>query len=527
MKKIVVLIVFICSLSSTVFTQQLKPLILERKISVDYNKEKGTHIKAFKMCVGAGRANEGLRADWQQQLKMIQDEIGFSYIRFHGLLTDDMGIYREDATGNPEYNYQYVDVLFDFLLSVHIKPFVEFGFMPSALASGSQLMFWWEGNVTPPKSYERWADLIRNLVLHWEQRYGRDEVKTWYFEVWNEPDLSAFFSGTMEEYFKLYESAARAIKGICNEYRVGGPASASPYKYETAFVKHCAENNIPVDFVSTHCYGVKEGFVDENGNKGTLLDQDRNAITSRMIRSRELIDWSPLPHLELHFTEWSSSYTPADPIHDSYHSAAFILDKVKGTENHVTSLSYWVFTDIFEESGPRWTPFHGGFGMLNYQGIRKPAYYAFYFLGQMGETELVNSDPASWACRDDKGNIQVLLWDFTLTKPVDSVNNQVYYKRDLPAKPTTNVELTIAGVPDGNYYCQLFQVGYKVNDAYATYCRLGSPAQLTREQVNIIKKENSGLPVYTGLIEVENGKFRKRIDMRENDVFLLKLSSVK
>src|SRR4030042_2495608 len=149
--------------------------------------------------------------------------------------------------------------------------------MPPALASGNQLMFWWKGNVTPPKSYEKWADLIRNMVLHWEQRYGRDEVKTWYFEVWNEPDLSAFFSGTIEEYFTMYDSAAIAIKDICKDYRVGGPASASPYKYEIEFVKHCAENNIPVDFVSTHCYGVKEGFVDQYGNKGTLLDPDKNA----------------------------------------------------------------------------------------------------------------------------------------------------------------------------------------------------------------------------------------------------------
>jgi xylan 1,4-beta-xylosidase len=522
-----ILVIMICCMSVTAYAQINKSLAPVRKITVDYKYEKGPHIKAFKECIGAGRANEGLRADWQQQLKLVQDEIGFKYIRFHGLLSDDMGIYKEDTAGNPLYNFQYVDVLFDYLLSIHIKPFVEFGFMPPALASGSQTMFWWKGNVTPPKSYEKWAGLIRNLVMHWEQRYGRDEVKTWYFEVWNEPDLSVFFSGSLDEYLRMYDSAAFAIKGICKEYRVGGPASASPYKYETEFVKHCAENNIPVDFVSTHCYGVKEGFVDEFGNKGTLLDQDKNAVTSRMVHSRELIDQSPLPDLELHFTEWSTSYTPTDPIHDSYHSAAFILDKVKGTENYVNSLSYWVFTDIFEENGPRWTPFHGGFGMLNYQGIKKPAYYAYYFLGQLGETELVNADPASWACRDKEGNIQVLLWDFTLTKPEDPVNNQVYYKRDLPAKSKDAVELTLSNIPDGSYYFQLYQVGYKVNDAYATYCQLGSPSQLTREEEHMIKMENSGRPVQTEIIEIKNGVFQKHLAVRENDVFLVKLCRVR
>jgi xylan 1,4-beta-xylosidase len=526
MKKIILIGLLIIS-SLIGYAQKNHIVNTVRKIDINYQQEKGMHIKAFKECIGAGRANEGLRADWQQQLKLIQEEIGFKYIRFHGLLTDDMGIYKEDPYGNPEYNFQYVDVLFDFLLSVNIKPFVEFGFMPNALASGTQTIFWWKGNVTPPKSYDKWAELIRNLVLHWEQRYGRDEVKTWYFEVWNEPDLPFFFTGSIEEYFKLYEVTAITIKNICKEYRVGGPASASPYRYETELVKHCAEKNIPIDFVSTHCYGVKEGFLDQFGNKGTLLDQDKNAITSRMIRSRELINQSPLPNLELHFTEWSTSYTPTDPVHDSYHSAAFILDKVKGTENYVNSLSYWVFTDVFEENGPRWTPFHGGFGLLNYQSIKKPAYYAFYFLSQLGEYELVNNDKASWACKDKDGNLQLLFWDFTLTQPKDSVNNQVYYKRDLPAKTKGEAEININNMPDGMYYLKIYQTGYKINDAYATYINMGSPAQLTREQVEIIKHENDNRPVQSDIIEIKDGHFSKKIIVRENDVFLIKLQKIR
>jgi xylan 1,4-beta-xylosidase len=172
-----VLILMIGNAFTEAYAQKIKSGVPERRIVADYNAVKGPHIKVFQECIGAGRANEGLRADWQQQLKLVQDEIGFKYIRFHGLLTDDMGIYREDKAGNPQYNYQYVDVLFDYLLGVNLKPFVEFGFMPSAMASGGQVIFWWKGNVTPPKSYAKWADLLRHLVTHWEQRYGRDEVK--------------------------------------------------------------------------------------------------------------------------------------------------------------------------------------------------------------------------------------------------------------------------------------------------------------------------------------------------------------
>ncbi len=195
-----------------------KSILQERVISLDFNKIKGNFTTMFKECIGAGRANEGLRADWQQQLAFVKKECDFKYIRMHGLLTDDMGVYREDKNGNPEYNFQYIDVLYDYLLSIGMKPFVELGFMPDALASGNQTIFWWKGNVTPPKDYKKWEDLIRNLTLHFTERYGADEVKTWYFEVWNEPNLSGFWAGTQEEYFKLYMYTVKAIKSVNKEY---------------------------------------------------------------------------------------------------------------------------------------------------------------------------------------------------------------------------------------------------------------------------------------------------------------------
>ncbi len=194
--------------------------LTEHTITADINNVAGPLDMSFKECVGAGRANEGLRADWQNQLRVAQRECGFKYLRMHGLLCDDMGVYQEDAQGNPIYNWQYIDRLYDFLLSINVKPFVELSFMPKALASGNHTVFWWNGNVTPPKSYAKWDDLIRHLVTHFQERYGHDEVKSWYFEVWNEPDLhDIFFTGTKEDYFKLYEVTARAIKNVSADSR--------------------------------------------------------------------------------------------------------------------------------------------------------------------------------------------------------------------------------------------------------------------------------------------------------------------
>jgi xylan 1,4-beta-xylosidase len=496
---------------------------IARIIVADVNQVKGQTVKMWQECVGAGRANEGLRADWQDQLKLVKKEIGFKYIRMHGLLHDDMGVYTEDKKGNPIYNWQYIDQLYDFLLSIDMKPFVELSFMPKALASGDKTVFWWKGNITPPKSYDKWYDFMKALTEHFTERYGVSEVKTWYFEVWNEPNLNFFFSSTQEEYFKLYDYTVKAIKSVNPEYKVGGPATAgNGWIPET--IDHCVKNNVPIDFIATHDYAVRQGYFDASGESGTLLDQDPKAITKNVTNSKNKILASAKPNLELHYTEWSTSYTPTDPVHDSYHSAAFILDKMKGTEYLANSMSYWVFTDIFEESAPRTTPFHGGFGLLNYQTIKKPAYYSYQFLNRLGATEVKNEDAASWICKNEKGDIQTLFWDFTLTKPTDSVNNQVYYRRDLPSKDKGLTKIKLSNVSEGTYQLKVTKVGYQSNDAYATYMKLGSPSQLTKKQVQTIQDANSGAPCVNDVITIGPDKiFNYQLNIRENDVCLVEL----
>jgi len=477
---------------------------------------------SFKECVGAGRANEGLRADWQQQLRVVRSECGFRYVRMHGLLTDDMGVYREDGSGKPIYNWQYIDRLYDFLIGIGMKPFVELSFMPRDLASGDKTIFWWKGNVTPPKSYDKWAGLIRNLVLHFQERYGHDEVASWYFEVWNEPDLrDAFFTGTREEYFKLYEVTARAIKDVSPDYRVGGPATAMG-KYDAPFIVFCHDNHVPLDFISSHSYGVRGGYLDETGQRGTVIDADPGSVIDRMVGERAMIDRSPEPGLPLHFTEWSSAYTPTDYLHDTYQQASFILSKVKGAHRSVASMSYWVFTDIFEESAPRMTPFHGGFGLINYEDLRKPAFYAFKFLNQLGERELRNGDAASWVCRGADGSVQALFWDYTPIVPPAGINDQEFYRHERPAGSRGPVTLRLDGLPAGRYRVEVTRTGYRSNDVFTGYLDLGSPSQLTRAQVAGLAALSDGAPQSSEEIGVGKGaSFVRTFTLRQNDVYFV------
>lgn len=515
------IVLIVCLLTGSAVAQKKKISQPPRTINVDFNEAAGPLNTMFKECVGAGRANEGLRVDWQQQLAYVKKECGFKYIRMHGLLTDDMAVYKEDKYGNPEYNYMYVDVLFDYLHSIGVKPFVELGFMPGALASGSKTIFWWRGNVTPPKDYNKWEGLIKNLVQHFTDRYGEAEVKTWYFEVWNEPNLDGFWAGTQDEYFKLYKHAAAAIKKVNPSYRVGGPGTAGA-AWESEMINYCVKNNVPIDFVSTHAYGVNQGYLDEFGNSGTVLAKEPMSVSGDVLQSRKEINGSPMPNLELHYTEWSASYTPADPIHDSYHEAAYVLQKLKQVGSAANSMSYWVFTDIFEEPGPRFEPFHGGFGMLTTQGINKPVFYAYQFLNRLGDLELVNKDPESWACKDSQGNVQVLAWDFTYTLP-DSVNNQQYYIQDLPSKSKGKLQINISKMPQGSYALEIYKIGYRNNDAFSTYLSMGKPKQLSKVQVEEIKKQNNGSPAVTEIITIGEKGFSKEIEIRENDVLFLNL----
>lgn len=221
---------------------------------------------------------------------------------------------------------------------------------------------------------------------------------------------------------------------------------------------------------------------------------------------------------------WSSSYTPADPIHDSYHSAAYILQKLKQVGDAAQSMSYWVFTDIFEEAGPRFEAFHGGFGLINLQGIKKPAYFAYQFLNRLGPFEVKSNDPMSWATADNERNVQLLFRDYTYTLP-EGLNNQQFYVQDLPAEPKGQVAIQVDGLNPGQYTLEVRQVGYQRNDAFSAYIAMGTPAQLSRAQVETLKTEATGSALERREIQVgSDGGFSTRLPLRENDVYLLELS---
>ena len=373
-----------------------------RRIDVDLKQEKGPLNCAFRMSVGSDRAIIHLRPEHQRDLRFVRDTCGFEYMRFHGLLNEEMQLVKVGADGTISYDWTNVDKVYDSLRALGIRPIVELGFMPESLASGKQTIFWWKGNVTEPKSYEQWSDFIENLVQHLTQRYGADEVRKWYFEVWNEPNLDGFWPAGQEPYFKLYDVTARAIKKVDPAYRVGGPATAG-YGWIKETLDYCAQNDVPIDFIATHAYGAMEGFLDETGKGHTMLAPNADSVIDGLPHVLECDSHSKFRDLPVLVTEWGPSYSPRDPVHDSYFCAAWILHRLRQLPAGVDAMSYWTFSDQFEEPGPPTSPFHGGFGLLNIQGLPKAAYFAYRFLNELGDTELACDDPNMWACRNDGG----------------------------------------------------------------------------------------------------------------------------
>lgn len=431
-------------------------------------------------CVGSGHAALALRADWQAQLLRCHQDLGFRCVRFHGLLNDDMGV-GLGRPDRPEHHFHNVDLVFDFLVDIGMRPFVELSFMPTVLASGSQTAFHYRANVTPPRDFGQWEELIRVLVQHLADRYGRDEVAQWSFEVWNEPNLQFFWAGTQQDYFELYRRSATAVKSVDPAFRVGGPASARD-GWVPELIAFCRKNDVPLDFVSTHHYPTDyeppkpEAAPADLAELLTFDVEERIAASPRGI----LTEWAGetcerAEGLPLYYTEWNSSASCSDHYHDEPYAAAFILKTIADNDGLVDGYAYWTFSDIFEEVGFRSPPFHGGFGLLTIHGIEKPAYHAFRFLHDLGNERLRvhGSGRSVEAMAVTSGPIlHVLFWNYDV--PGSDIR---------PAE----VRLSVAHA-DGRLRATIERVDREHGNPKAQWEEMGSPHHLTVDQVAQLRR---------------------------------------
>lgn len=484
-------------------------------------KSKGEFFSHYwSVGVGAGRANEGLRAGWLEHLSLVKEHCGFQYVRMHGIFHDDMFVYFQEADGNVVYNWQYVDEVYDRMLDMGVKPFVELAFFPKDIAlKDGKTQFWWKANVSVDRNnFKKWHDLVKAFTQHLVDRYGLEEVKTWYFEVWNEPNLTgngAFFHGTRSDYFTLYKEAARAVKSVNEQLKIGGPATSNFVADERHegevmdhkksvfysqdvintkqwkgvwiedFLRYCEKEKLPVDFVSTHPYPT-DYALDPETNRSKNAIRYVNSLRDDINWLRKQLAESKYPDAEIHLTEWSTSPNSRDKMHDILPPAAYIIKSNLDCLGMVNSLMYWTFTDVFEEKGGGESIFHGGFGMINFQGLVKPSFHAYRMLNQLGDEKLYYNDPLFVSRSSKNGKITAIAFNYPkeYEEAVPSAKNFTNYM----SASSKKVNIVLKGLRPKTIFL-VETLDKEHGNIYDEYMSIGAPHSPTREETSYLKQK--------------------------------------
>ncbi|WP_313638542.1 GH39 family glycosyl hydrolase [Paenibacillus sp.] len=449
-----------------------------------------------KICT-ISKAKEILQSEVQSHLKLIQEKVQFSHIRFHGIFDDEMMVYREDAQGNPIFNFFYVGQLIDFIRSIGLRPYIEFGFMPKDLASSEFSFFYKKSNLSKPKDLGKWRKLVEQLLLFCKNRYGEEEMKHWYFACWNEPDLQIFWADTFEDYGEMYIQTYQAVKVSCPKFQMGGPDLFSETVYQESWLDHyldfCITNHCIPDFISFHSYPVRiieQPLIDKPISWIHLSNDNYLNETIHLLKDKLKAKLSQLP--DVHVTEWNSTPFHRDLTNDTCYKAAYIVKNVLENLDELQSLAYWSLTDLLEELPPAEEPFHGGLGLITSNGIQKPGYYAYELLGKLGDRLMELG--AGYCLTKSLQGYQLMVYHYchfdrlygtSHSLGIDALNRYHVFR------DTNNLEMSFAiqGIPSGVYKLRQTTINRDHGSAYDTWLEMGAPSSLDADEVAYLNRK--------------------------------------
>jgi xylan 1,4-beta-xylosidase len=459
-------------------------------IAVDAKSPTTPFPHFWEQTFGSGRAILALRQSYREDLHTVKEATGFQSIRFHGIFNDEVGLYDPDRkTKNPGlaaqtandasvYNFSYVDQIYDGLLAEHVRPYVELSFMPKKMAADPNALhaFWYHPNVSPPKDYTLWDAMMTAFAQHLIARYGIDEVATWKFEVWNEPNLD-FWGGNPKQptYFELYDHTARALKAVSPRLQVGGPSTAQA-AWVAPFLDHAKAGDVPVDFVSTHVYA--------NDTADNVLHTNENVPRETMVwravkMVHDQIAHSPYPNIPLIFSEYNASYANEPNVTDSTFMGPWLANNIRLCDGLTQSMAYWAFSDVFEEQGVVRTPFYGGFGLVAADHIPKPTLNIFRILHKLGDRRIASDSDSSLVTESRNGSLAIALWDYA--PPTGA--GPTYTMPTGPALPAKEFEVEFKNVSP-NAAAEVWRVDDDHGNVLKAFDAMGRPpGDLTQQQV--------------------------------------------
>jgi xylan 1,4-beta-xylosidase len=427
------------AVSSRISVQQAPPV----RVAVDAARVSGQLDRVWQM-VGSERLTQltfgedptghHIGREFAEALRMAHDDLGVRYVRAHSILDDANAVVTQDEDGSFVYDFTLVDRLYDAILQLGVRPIVELSFMPAALAADpTQTVFTYRGIVSPPKDWAQWRALVGVFAGHLVERYGIDEVAQWGFEVWNEPNLGVFWTGSKQDYLRLYDESASAVKGVDERLRVGGPSTAAG-EWVESLAAYAQDRGLPLDFVTSHTYG-------------------NMPLDVRPVLQRHGFEKAPI-----WWTEWGVGATHFGSIHDGVSGAPFVLSGFAAAQQRIDALAYWVVSDHFEELGRPPRLFHNGFGLLTVGNLRKPRYWAVHLAAHLGDDVLahdVRGDGANvlieaLATRHDDATVDVLVWNGTINAAL----------MDGDPRLDRRISLSVDGLPPDTYRVELARIDH-------------------------------------------------------------------
>lgn len=490
-----------------------------QNIVFDLNKTGNPINKVWNFGYNTCHAALLLREDLPSQIKQSKD-LGFKYLRFHNIFSKEVGVYAENEQGEAIYNFDNFDKIFDTVIQNGFLPFMEISFCPEAMKKSDKTIMYYKASTSIPSSYDKWTGLIEKMICHIIERYGIECVKKWYFEVWNEPDL-IFFDGNMDDYFELYDHTVLAIKKVCPELRVGGPAT-SKCAWVADFIKHIENGSaisdyrvLPCDFISTHAYPSDLPFFTKA--HGDVQLQKSDVMREMYMSVKKIIDDSSLKGTPLIMGEWNSSAGPLAFNHDEKNNAAFIVKTLNELKNVIDGSLYWNLSDIFEEFGLQYLPFHGGYGLFTVNSIPKSSYNAFKLLNMVDGEELIS---------ESSGDIGVLAG---YDKNSDTVSILLYNYTEPGTECTSpkSADIVINGINSETVSYKSYSICDETGSPYEWWRELGSPEYLTPETMRFLY-EKSEMAQNTKVVFKDRKTQEFRLDeiLNPGDVKLIKISNI-
>lgn len=506
-------------------------------VEADLSKKTSRIAHTWRNLMTIGKAKDVLNPVIQGQLFMVQKEIGFRYIRFHGIFDDEMMVYHEDPDGNPVLNFACIDKVIDFLYTINLKPFIELSFMPSLLAKSSHTVFSNRPScISMPDDMEKWCFLIRNFILHYVDKYGLTQVEEWYFEFWNEPDMTdMFWYDSEEDYLFFYARSYMTIKSISAGLKIGGPAVCNLSdisQWLTRYFEYCKSHSCLPDFFTFHCYMLNFGL-DEiprsfyQGKSRGVLSNDPDYLKNTLRHLKEQVSGYSYHADNMCMTEWNASPSHRDLSRDTLFMASYIVKNILENMDAVNGFGYWTITDYIEEFALPEECFHGGLGVITANGIKKAGYHAFTLLSRLGYDK-ISSGPGYYITSNADG-YQILLYNYCHYDPL-------YCSMDHSGISETGrygiyqnnnnkiLQLTLTGLRSSSYRITERTVSQSQGSAFDTWADMGFPKNMTPENITYLRDRS--VPRYREAIELIEGTYYLERLLTPHEIQLIEISYI-